>query len=152
MKKSKEDILASLTANTPKEMLPIEVVPEYIGPSHDDIIKDTEEDYAFARAHMKKLIDVSDEAIATLGALCADCEQPKSYEFLSTLIKNSADINNNLMILQRDRKKLIQDKPKETQAGINVGGSITTNNNSIFVGSTIELQKFLKDKQKTIDI
>ena len=151
MKKSKEDILASLTANTPKEMLPIEVIPEYVGPSHEDIIKDTEEDYAFARSHMKKLIDVSDEAIATLHNLLVDSESPRCGEVLSTMIKNSADINNNLMILQRDRKKLIQEKPKES-SGINVGGSVTTNNNSIFVGSTIELQKFLKDQQKAIDI
>jgi len=151
MKKTKEDMLASLASNTPKEILPVAIVPAYIGPSHDDIIKDTEEDYNFARSHMKKLIDVSDEAIATLGSLCTDSESPRAYECLSGLIKNAADINNNLMTLQRDRKKLIQDKPKENSTGVNIEGSVT-NNNSIFVGSTIELQKFLKDQQVSIDV
>lgn len=151
MKKSKEDILASLTANTPTELLPIEVVPEYTGPSQEDIMKDTEEDYSFARNHMKKLVDVSDEAIATMHALLVDSESPRVAEGLALLIKNAADINNNLMILQRDRKKLIQDKPKEAP-GVSIAGSVTTNNNSIFVGSTIELQKILKDQQKSIDV
>lgn len=146
-------MLASLTANTPTELLPIEVVPEYTGPSQEDIMKDTEEDYSFARNHMKKLVDVSDEAIATMHALLVDSESPRVAEGLALLIKNAADINNNLMILQRDRKKLIQELPKEFNTpGINVGGSVTTNNNSIFVGSTVELQKFLKEQQKAIDV
>ena len=152
MKKSKEDMLSALTANTPKEMLPLAIVPEFIGPTQNDIIKDTEEDYTFARAHMKKLIDVSDEAIATLGSLCADSEAPRAYECLSGLIKTASEINSSLMILQRDRKKLIQELPKESNnPGVNIEGSVT-NNNSIFVGSTIELQKFLKEQQKAIDI
>ena len=145
-------MLASLASNTPKEILPVAIVPEYVGPSHDDIIKDTEEDYNFARSHMKKLIDVSDEAIATLHALSVDAESPRSYEVLATMIKNSSEINSSLMTLQKDRKKIIQDKPKDSSAGVNIEGSVT-NNNSIFVGSTIELQKFLKNQQvDSIDV
>jgi len=151
MKKDKDFIIASLASNTPKEILLPAVIPPYIGPTHDDITKDTEEDYEFARSHMKKLIDVSDEAIATLHALSTDSEHPRAFEVLSGLIKNSSDMNNNLMALQRDRKKLTQDKPKDSSTGVNIEGSVT-NNNSIFVGSTIELQKFLKDQQVSIDV
>lgn len=149
MKKDRESIMASLAANTPKEILPLEIIPEYVGPTNVDIIKDTETDYDFARSHIKKLIDVSDEAIATMHNLATDAEHPRAFEVLSGMIKNASDMNNNLMILLRDRKKLViaQDKGgvQPTQVG-------NTTNNAIFVGSTIELQKFLKDQQPAVDV
>jgi len=147
--KTRQDILDSLQNNLP-------VVPAAAAensqtaakeklPSVDDISVDVEEDYRFARDHIKKLIGTSDEAIATMHALAADAEHPRAFEVLAAMIKSAADMNNQLLTLQRDRKKLVIEPaaPKSVSVGSN------TTNNSIFVGTTTELQKFLKSQSAT---
>ena len=147
-KKSKDEILASLTANLP--VVPIEnnegMVP--VGPSNDVIIKDTEDDYEFARAHIKKLILASDDAIDRLHELATDAEHPRAFEVLTAMIKNTADMNSSLLDLVKNRKKIVQEP---------VGGPSSTSpssvtNNSIFVGTTTELQRFLKSREEVVDI
>lgn len=148
MKKNKEELLASLTAHLPVQ---VEETPAVnYGPSNNELIKDSEEDYEFARSHIKKLIDTSDEAISTLHNLATDAEHPRAFEVLSTLIKTAADMNNQLLSLAKDRKKIVQ----ETVPGVpsTAGGSNITNN-SIYVGTTADLQKFLKSRDESaIDI
>ena len=148
MKKDKESILASLEKN----IVPIknEIVVangQLVGPSNNDIIIDAEEDYSFARQHIKKLIDTSDEAIATMHALASDAEHPRAFEVLANMIKSAADMNSQLLALQKERKKIVQ----EPEPG-SVKGNSTTTNNSIFVGTTTELQKLLKSNASAIDV
>jgi hypothetical protein len=65
------------------------------------------------------------------------------------MFKTAADMNQQLMTLQRDRKKMHETISKKN---INQSASgASTTNNAIFVGTTTELQKFL-NAQKTIDI
>jgi hypothetical protein len=147
MKKDKETILASLEKNivpTKNEIALSTGAP--VGPSHDEIIIDAEEDYKFARQRIKKLIDTSDEAISTMHALATDAEHPRAFEVLAGMIKTAADINGQLLTLQKERKKIVQDPE---QGG---GKSTTTTNNSIFVGTTTELQKLLKKNASAIDV
>jgi hypothetical protein len=147
--KTRQDILDSLQTNLPavptlaSESSQIAVKEKL--PSVDDISIDVEEDYRFARDHIKKLIGTSDEAIATMHALAADAEHPRAFEVLAGMIKSAADMNNQLLTLQRDRKKLVIEPaaPKSVTVGSN------TTNNSIFVGTTTELQKFLKSQSET---
>jgi hypothetical protein len=144
--KTRQDILDSLQNNLPAVVA--EPVVESIKstlPSADDISVDVEEDYNFARDHIKKLIGTSDEAIATMHALAADAEHPRAFEVLAAMIKSAADMNSQLLTLQRDRKKLVIEPaaPKSVTVGSN------TTNNSIFVGTTTELQKFLKSQSET---
>lgn len=147
--KTRQDILDSLQTNLP--VVPTAIVEnQQIAvkkqlPTSDDITIDVEEDYRFARDHIKKLIGTSDEAIATMHALAADAEHPRAFEVLAGMIKSAADMNNQLLTLQRDRKKLVIEPaaPKSISVGSN------TTNNSIFVGTTTELQKFLKSQSET---
>jgi hypothetical protein len=151
MKKDKDSILASLQSNlapVKKEMV-IESGKDP-APSHAEIVIDAEEDYAYARAHIKKLIDTSDEAIGTMHALASDAEHPRAFEVLAGMIKTAAEINGQLLTLQKERKKIIQD---ETQQKPNNSGGGGTTNNAIFVGTTSELQKLLQSAPtETVEI
>jgi hypothetical protein len=148
-KKSKDEILASLTANLPATVSENNETVALVGPSNDVIIKDTEDDYEFARAHIKKLILASDDAIDRLHELATDAEHPRAFEVLTAMIKNTADMNASLLDLVKNRKKIVQ----EPVGGVSPSSpSNVTTNNSIFVGTTADLQKFLKSREEPIDI
>jgi hypothetical protein len=148
--KSRQDILDSLQTHLPATANSTqETVLAVTLPTADDISVDVEEDYRFAREHIKKLIGTSDEAIATMHAFAADAEHPRAFEVLAGMIKSAADMNNQLLTLQRDRKKLVI----EPVASKSVSVGSNTTNNSIFVGTTTELQKFLKSQgETTVDV
>lgn len=151
--KSKADMLAALSehipaeiveANKPKAELATEETTNK--PAANELVKDSEEDYKFSRENVKKLISTSDEAISTMMNLATDSEHPRAFEVLANLIKTAADVNKQLMDLQKDRKKLLTNEVKKGEA-INS----TTTNNAIFVGTTAGLQKFLKDRKTTAE-
>lgn len=106
--------------------------------SRSQIVTDTEADIEYSRDKMKNLIDQSCEAINQMMALASESEHPRAFEVLSTMIKHTSEMTQDLVKLQKTRKDITQDKN---------GPSSTTTNNSIFVGSTTELQKFLKGKK-----
>jgi dihydroorotase len=103
------------------------------------IINDTEKDIEYSRAKMKELIDQSSEAINQMMALASESEHPRAFEVLSNMIKDASNMTQDLVKLQKTRKDITQDKD-------NPNGNTT--NNAIFVGSTTQLQKFLKQKQE----
>lgn len=108
------------------------------------IINDTEKDVEYSREKMKELIDQSSEAINQMMALASESEHPRAFEVLSNMIKDASNMTQDLVKLQKMRKDITQEK--ESKSG-------DTTNNAIFVGSTTELQKFLKkNNEKTIDI
>ena len=108
------------------------------------IINDTEKDIEYSREKMKELIGQSSEAINQMMALASESEHPRAFEVLSNMIKDASQMSQDLVKLQKVRKDITQEK--ESKSG-------DTTNNAIFVGSTTELQKFLKNNdEKTIDI
>ncbi len=147
-KKSKDEILASLTANLPVTVSAFSETNVPVGPSNDVIIKDTEADYEFARAHIKKLILASDDAIDRLHELATDAEHPRAFEVLTAMIKNTADMNSSLLDLVKNRKKIVQEPVGGSSSS--APGNVT--NNVVFAGSTADLQKFLKSREEPIDI
>jgi hypothetical protein len=102
------------------------------------IINDTEKDINYSRNKMKELIAQSSEAIEQMMALAAESEHPRAFEVLSNMIKDTSQMSQDLIKLQKVRKDITQEKERPR--------SSDTTNNSIFVGSTAELQKFLKTK------
>ena len=151
MKKDKSAILASLEKNLTPVQQEITIGDGgSVIPSHDAIVMDAEEDYRYARERIKKLIDTSDEAISTMHALAADAEHPRAFEVLAGMIKTAADINGQLLGLQKERKKIAETANQKEK----VSGGNTTNN-AIFVGTTTELQKLLKsttDDDDTVEV
>jgi hypothetical protein len=83
-----------------------------------------------------------------MHALASDAEHPRAFEVLAGMIKTAADINGQLLGLQKERKKIIQVEDKRGQSAAQ-----STTNNAIFVGTTTELQKLLKGSHdETLDV
>ena len=106
---------------------------------------DLDKDYGIVRENLKELIQKGSLAIDGILNLANETEQPRAYEVLAQLIKTVADTNKDLLNMHNQMKTI-----KGDQAVAPSVGQITTNN-SIFVGSTTDLQKLLKGKLKEIE-
>ena len=125
------------TFNVDGEIIPVEsetVIEkiEKISSTSDDIKKD----YDYTRGNLYSLIEKGQEAINGILELAQESEMPRAYEVAGQLIKNVADATDKLMDLQ----KKLKDVEEEEQRGP------TTVNNALFVGSTADLAKFLKQQ------
>jgi hypothetical protein len=105
---------------------------ETINNANNDIKKD----YEYTRGNLYSLIEKGQEAINGILELAQESEMPRAYEVAGQLIKNVADATDKLMDLQKKIKDIEEDKPKGP----------TTVNNALFVGSTAELAKLLKQQ------
>lgn len=94
---------------------------------------DPQKDYEYTRVNLYNLISKGQEAIDGILELAQESGHPRAYEVAGQLIKSVGDVSDKLMGLQKKMKDL--DAPKKGP---------TTVNNSLFVGSTAELSKFLK--------
>ena len=101
----------------------------------DDITKD----YEYTRGNLYSIIEKGQEAINGILELAQESEMPRAYEVAGQLIKSVSDATDKLMDLQ---KKLKDVEEESTQKGPN------TVNNALFVGSTAELAKLLKNGVK----
>ena len=99
--------------------------------------KDAEIDFDTGRENLYKMLDKGNDAIDGILALAKEGEHPRAYEVAGQLIKTVADVSKDLMAMQEKLKKL-----KEVP---NQGPTSVTN--ALFVGSTTELTKLLKDKK-----
>lgn len=103
--------------------------------------KKIEDDYEITRSHMRMLLVQGQEALNGALEVAKQSEHPRAFEVVGNLMKQLADVNQQLMDLHQQKAKL--DTPKD-------GGSKkeVTNNNAIFVGSTTELNKLIKNMAK----
>ena len=100
--------------------------------------KDLQNDYEYSRGQLYNLVEKGQEAINGILYVAQNSDHPRAYEVAGNLIKNDADITDKLVDLQGKMKDINQEKKQ------------TTNNvtNAMFVGSTSELQKMLKEMGK----
>lgn len=102
--------------------------------------KDRDNDFEFTRETLYDLINKGRDGVEEMIEVAKQSEHPRAYEVLAKLIKDTADTSGQLMDLHRKEiqiDKLINPNPVALpQVG-------TTNN--LFVGSTTELQRMLKD-------
>ena len=98
--------------------------------------EDVEKDYEYQRENFYKLVERGSVAIDGILELAKEGEHPRAYEVVGQLIKNVAEVTEKLGDLQEKMRKL---KEVPDNAPKNV-------TNALFVGSTAELQKMLKDK------
>ena len=125
---------------TEVEVDPVEV-KEPVGIQKPDRLTkdDIEKDYEYTRGNLYSIIEKGQEAINGILELAQDSEMPRAYEVAGQLIKSVSDATDKLMDLQ----KKLKDVEEETQQkGPN------TVNNALFVGSTAELAKLLKNGAK----
>jgi hypothetical protein len=97
--------------------------------------EDIERDYEYTRANLYSLIEKGQEAINGIMELAGEGGSPRAYEVAGQLIKSVADTTDKLIDLQKKLKDVEDDSKKTTN---------NVTNNAVFVGSTSELQKLLK--------
>jgi len=108
-----------------------QIIPNTVGVSEDDI----EDDYKYQRDNFYNLVEKGSAAIDGILELAKESEHPRTYEVAGQLIKNVAEVTEKLGDLQEKMRRL-----KEVPS--NAPKNVT---NALFVGSTKELQKMLKD-------
>ena len=102
-----------------------------------EVPTDVQDDYKYARNNLYDVIDKGNEALDYLLEHAKASEHPRAFEVVGQITKTLVDANNNLLDLQKKIKDLSknEDKPQNVT-------------NSLFVGSTDELLKLLKNKDE----
>jgi len=132
--KDADDILnevLGVSEPTPKEVVVSKSIPR---PSDD--LDDVDADYKYQRDNFYNLIEKGQNAIEGILNVAKESDHPRGYEVAGNLIKQVAEVTEKLGDLQEKMKKL---KEVPNSAPKNV-------TNALFVGSTAELQKMLKEK------
>ncbi len=96
-----------------------------------------ETDYKYARENLYDLVERGQDAIDGILQLSKETEHPRAYEVAGQLIKTVGETAEKLIDLQQKLKKLEGEDQK-----------IGQQHNHLYVGSTSELQKFLKKNDK----
>ena len=104
----------------------------------DEVTKvdEVKKDYDYTRGNLYSLIEKGQEAINGIMEVAGETASPRAYEVAGQLIKSVADTTDKLADLHKKVKDIEEDNPKKQ-------GTVT--NNALFVGSTSELSKMLKD-------
>jgi|TARA_B100000287_G_scaffold32472_1_gene30189 hypothetical protein len=103
--------------------------------------EDVKSDYEVSRAALHSLVMKGQQAVDGILDVAEASDHPRAYEVAGQLIKNVADTADKLIDLQKKMKDLDAEDKKNTPSTVN---------NTMFIGSTAELQKMLK-KQKEIN-
>jgi hypothetical protein len=102
------------------------------GESPDQLQKD----YEYSRGQLYSIIEKGQEAINGILELAQESDSPRAYEVAGQLIKNVGDVTDKLIDLQKKMKDINQEQKSSAPTSVT--------NNAVFLGSTAELQKFLK--------
>lgn len=96
--------------------------------------QDVQKDYEYTRGNLYSLIEKGQETLNGIMDLADQTQSPRAYEVAGQIIKSVADTTDKLLDLQKKLKDIDEEKK----------GPTSVTNNAMFVGSTAELQKMLK--------
>ena len=105
--------------------------------STKDITGDIDKDYEYTRANLYSLIEKGQESLNGIMELEGESASPRAYEVAGQIIKSVADTTDKLMELQKKVKEVDEEKVKTTN---------NVTNNAVFVGSTSDLSKMIKQQ------
>ena len=105
--------------------------------------KNVDNDYKYSRDTYYELVEKGKESLELMIEVARESEHPRAFEVLSGMIKNISDVNDRLMDLNKKKKDI--DKKEEIK-------NIANTTNNLFVGSTAELQKILKNESKIVNV
>lgn len=101
--------------------------------------EDVKQDYEISRAALHSLVMKGQEAVDGILEVAQASDHPRAYEVAATTIKNVADTADKLIDLQKKMKELDAEDKKNAPSTVN---------NTMFVGSTADLQKMLKQQKE----
>ena len=114
---------------------PTRTSPKHLKSDQEDV----EKDYKYSRAQLYSLVEKGQEAVDGALDVAQQSDSARAYEVAGQLIKHVADTADKLIDLQKKMKDIDEAKDKNTT---------NVTNNSLFVGSTADLQKMLKQMKK----
>jgi len=117
----------------------LDVEPIQFETSIVEVKSPIEDDAEFARTNIRDLISKGNSAIDNLLQVANASEHPRAYEVAAGLIKNLGDLNKDLLEIQKRKRDLDPTQSKNN--------STTNIDKAVFVGSTTELVKFLKNNK-----
>jgi hypothetical protein len=119
-------------------LLPLMIMERLRAMTDDDKVKS---DYDKSRETYYDLIEKGQDALSMMMEVARESEHPRAYEVLSGMIKNISDVNDKLMDLNKKHKDIKKgDVPQLDNTG--------DTNNTIFIGSSTDLQRMLQDVRK----
>ena len=116
--------------------------PEKVKPVQkevDAIKSDTRKDYEYTRGNLYSLIEKGQEAVNGILELAQETEQARAYEVAGQLIKSVADATDKLLDLQKKLKDVEEESSSKGPTNVT---------NALFVGSTADLAKLLKQNKE----
>ena len=119
------------------ELIPVEITKKEKAPTVETNTTDLTDDYNFSRDQYHTLIDKGNEALEELLAVAKESESARAYEVTAQLVRTLSDTTKELLELQKSKKEIEKDV-KDPH----------TVNNSLFIGSTKELQDLLQGNKK----
>ena len=123
------DVTGEIVSSEPIKPIPKEV---------EAIKTDTRKDYEYTRGNLYSLIEKGQEAVSGILELAQETEQARAYEVAGQLIKSVADATDKLLDLQKKLKDVEEDTKKSSPTNVT---------NALFVGSTADLAKLLKQNK-----
>lgn len=104
---------------------------------HETLDLDLKKDYEIARENFHELIDKGKEAFEDILAVARESEKGRDFEVAAGILKNVLDANQQMLDLHKKIREITNYKQQKDEK--------TTINNALFVGSTTELSKMLKE-------
>ncbi len=99
-------------------------------------VTEVNKDYEYTRANLYSLIEKGQESLNGIMEVAGETASPRAYEVAGQILKSVADTTDKLMELQKKVREVDEEMNKTTN---------NVTNNAVFVGSTTELSKMLKD-------
>lgn len=121
------------------EIAPIEKTTEMITQANSEVSIDATKDYEYTRGQLYTLISQGQEAVQGALEVAQESGHPRAYEVAVNAMKQVSDMTDKLIDLQHKMKNLGKEDKKSTP---------TTVNNTMFIGTTADLQKMIKDAAK----
>ena len=119
------------------DLIPVERIKKEKSPDVETTTTDLTSDYDFSRDQYHTLVNKGNDALDELLAVAKESESARAYEVAAMLIRNLSDTTKELLTLQKTKKEIEKDV-KDPH----------TVNNSLFIGSTKELQDLLLENKK----
>jgi len=140
MSKSFDSISESLNTETSiVEVSSVEESTEIVKSKEiESVIDEIKRDYEYTRSNLYSLIEKGQETLDGIMELAQESDSPRAYEVAGQIIKSVADTADKLIDLQKKMKDVYKNDDNSPK---------TITNNALFVGSTAELAKFLKNQK-----
>jgi hypothetical protein len=126
----------SKSLNTETSIVSVDHESEIVSSVQQTDSQDLKKDYEYTRANLYSLIEKGQEALNGIMELAAESDSPRAYEVAGQIIKSVGDTTDKLLDLQKKLKEMEENNTKQTTNNVT--------NNALFVGSTAELSKLLK--------